>query len=88
MVFWLNIIISVEVAWTPETIQSFGDTKASVRSLPTLCFLNDTDPDALCTDASVYGAGGYLYQTVEGVDKTLAFLSKVFIKGELKWATI
>ena len=77
-----------KVAWTPETIQSFEDTKASVRSLPTLCFLNDTDPVTLCTDASDYGAGGYLYQTVEGVEKTIAFISKAFIKGELKWATI
>ena len=25
---------------------------------------------------------------MEGVDKTLAFFSKVFIKGELKWTTI
>jgi transposase InsO family protein len=79
---------SSKVTWTPETIQSFEDTKASVRTIPTLCFLNDTDPITLCTDASDYGAGGYLYQTVDGVDKPIAFLSKAFVGTQLKWSTI
>ena len=64
-----------KVAWTPETIQSIENTKASVRALPTLCFLNDADPVTLCTDASDYGAGSYLYQTVDGVE--LLFLAKL-----------
>ena len=46
-----------KVAWTPETIQSIENTKASVRALPTLCFLKDADPVTLCTDASDYSAG-------------------------------
>jgi transposase InsO family protein len=79
---------SSKVNWTPETIQSFEDAKASVRVIPTLCFLNDDDPITLCTDASDFGVGGYLYQTVDGVDKTIAFLSKAFVGTQLKWSTI
>ena len=77
-----------KVEWTPESVQPFLDTKESVRTIPTLYFLNDSDPITLCTDASDYGCGGYLYQTVDGVERPIAFLSKAFIGTQLKWATI
>ena len=77
-----------KINWSPETSQAFEDTKDIVRSIPTLFFLNDTDPITLCTDASDFGAGGYLYQTVDGVEKPIAFLSKAFVGTQLKWATI
>ena len=30
----------------------------------------------LLTDASDYGEGGYLFQTVDGIDQPVAFVSK------------
>ena len=77
-----------KVKWTPEAMKAFEDTKESVRTIPTLYFLNDTDPITLCTDASDFGAGGYLYQTVDGKEQPIAFLSKAFVGTQLKWATI
>ena len=35
-------------------------------------FISDTAPITLHTDASDYGAGGYLFQIVDGVDQSVA----------------
>ena len=39
-------------------------------------FMNDIAPITLHTDASDYGVGGYLFQTVDGIDQPVAFVSK------------
>ena len=36
-------------------------------------FMSDTAPITLCTDASDYGVGGYLFQIVDGIDQPVAF---------------
>ena len=77
-----------KVKWTPESIKTFEDTKESVRAIQTLYFINDSDHRTLCTDASDFGPGGYLYQIVDGVERPIAFLSKAFVVTQLKWATI
>ena len=38
-------------------------------------FMSDTAPIILHTDASDYGVGGYLFQTVDGVIQPIAFVS-------------
>jgi transposase InsO family protein len=50
--------------------------------------MNDTDPITLCTDASDYGVGGYLYQTIEGIDYPIAFVSLSLSGPQSRWATI
>ena len=40
-------------------------------------FMSDTAPITLHTEASDYGVGGYLFQTVDGVNQPIAFVSKV-----------
>ena len=35
----------------------------------------DTAPIPLHTDASDYGAGGHLFQTVDGIDQPVAFVT-------------
>ena len=42
-------------------------------------FMSDTAPITLCTDASGYGVGGYLFQT---------FVSKSLSKSQLRWSVI
>ena len=39
-------------------------------------FLNDIDPVTLPTDASDYGVGGYLFQTIDAKEVPVAFVSK------------
>ena len=39
-------------------------------------FMSDTAPINLCTYASDYGVGEYLFQTVDGIDQPVAFVSK------------
>ena len=46
-------------------------------------FMSDTAPITLHTDASDYGVGGYLFQTVDGIDQPVAFVSKSLFKKKL-----
>ena len=70
------------IKWTLLAIKAFLDTRESTRTVPTLYFLN------LCSDASDFSAGGYLFQTVDNIERPVAFLSKACVGTRLKWATI
>ena len=50
--------------------------------------MSDTAPITLHTDASDYGVGGYLFQTVDGIDQPVAFVSKSLNKSQLRWSVI
>jgi hypothetical protein len=50
--------------------------------------MNDTDPITLCTDASDYGVGGYIYQTTEGIDYPIAFVRLSLSGPQSRWASI
>ena len=50
--------------------------------------MSDTAPTTLHTDASDYGVGGYLFQTVDGKDQPVAFVSKSLNKSQLRWSVI
>ena len=39
-------------------------------------YLTDIDPIKLLTDASDYGVGGYLFQTIDAKEVPVAFVSK------------
>ena len=51
-------------------------------------FLSDTAPITLHTDASDYGVGGYLFQTVDGKDQPVVSVSKSLNKSQLRWSVI
>ena len=51
-------------------------------------FLDDRAPISLQTDASDYGVGGYLFQTVDGLENPVAFVSKSLSKTQLRWSVI
>ena len=51
-------------------------------------FMSDIAPITLHTDASDYGVGGYLFQTVDGIDQPVAFVSKSLNKSQLRWSVI
>ena len=79
---------STRIKWTTESLKAFDDIKESVKRIPTLYFVNEKDPITLCTDASDYGVGGYLFQTIDGKEIPIAFLSKSLSGPQTRWPTI
>ena len=68
---------------TPETAV-FHEMKLQVSNCSTMYFLSDAAPITLHTDASDYGVGGSLFQTVDGIDQPVAFISKSLNKSQLR----
>ena len=77
-----------KIVWTPETTSAYNEMKFQVGRYSTMHFLSDTASITLCTDASDYGVGGYFFQTVDGIDQPVAFLSKSLNKSQLRWSVI
>ena len=77
-----------KLTWTPEGEKAFDLVKKLIANSPTLYFLHDTAPVILMTDASDYGVGGYLYQTVDDVKQLVALVSKALTPVQLKWSVI
>ena len=76
------------VVWTPETEECFKNIKFQISKCTVMHFLSDTAPITLHTDASDYGVGGYLFQTIDGIDQPVAFVSKSLNKAQLRWSVI
>ena len=51
-------------------------------------FLSDTAPMTLHSDASDYGVGGYLLQTVNGIGQPVALDCKLLNKFQLRWSVM
>ena len=64
------------VVWTPESTAAFHETKLAISKCTTMHFMSDTAPITLHADASDYGVGVYLFQTVDGIDQPVAFVSR------------
>ena len=76
------------VVWTPESTAAFHEMKLAISKCTTMYVMSDTAPITLHTDASDYGVGGYLFQTVDGIDQPVAFVSKSLNKSQLRWSVI
>ena len=50
--------------------------------------MSDIAPITLHTDASDYGVSGYSFQTVDGIDQPVAFVSISLNKPQLRWSVI
>ena len=77
-----------KIVWTPETISAFNEMKFQVCRSSTMHFMSDTAPIIFCTNASDYGVGRYLFQTIDGIDQPVAFVSKSLSKSRLRWSVI
>jgi hypothetical protein len=73
--------------WTKEAAEAFNHIKNAINKCPQLFFVSETAPVTLRTDASNYGLGGYLYQTIDGVEYAIQFVSKAFTDAQLNWET-
>jgi hypothetical protein len=74
--------------WTSPTIKAFDDIKQAVQNLPLLFYLDEESPVFVHTDASDYGIGAYCFQVKEGVERPIAFMSKMLSAQEIAWTTI
>ena len=62
--------------------------KLAISKCTTMHFMSDIAPITLHTDASDYGVGGYLFQTVDSIDQPVAFVSRSLNKSQLRWSVI
>jgi hypothetical protein len=76
------------IHWTVEAVRQYETLREAISKCPKLYFMVDDAPTFLDTDASDYGIGAYLYQTIEGEKKPIAFLSKTMSKVQQRWSTI
>ena len=79
---------SKQIIWNKEALAAFDEVKLHVSKCTTMHFLSDTAPITLHTDASDYGVGGYLFQTIDSVDQPVAFVSKSLSEAQLRWSVI
>ena len=68
--------------WTTECKDAFTTLKSTLATAPVLAFPDANALIILDTDASDVGVGAVLAQQVEGVEKVIAFGSKVLTKSE------
>ena len=76
------------LSWTPDGALAFERIKELIAGSPKLYFIHDTAPIVLMTDASDYGVGGYLYQTVANEKQLVALVSKALSPTQLRWSVI
>ena len=72
------------VVWTPESTAAFRDMKLAISKCTTMHLMSDTAPITLHTDASDYGVGGYIFQTVDGIDQPVVFVSRSLNKSQFR----
>ena len=75
------------VVWTPESTAAFHETKLAISKCTTMHFMSDIAPITLHTDTSDYGVV-YLFQTVDGIEQPVAFVSRSLNKSQLRWSVI
>ena len=92
----LNLLLNYnkyrKLVWTDEAEKAFHDVQDAVGNCCKRFFLHHDNPNyevVLCTDASGYGLGGYLYQRhkVTGEEIPIQFVSSTFSKEQLRWTT-
>lgn len=66
--------------WTDEMQEAFDKTKRLFQKVPTLAIANPGDRFILETDASSIGIGAVLLQTVDGLERPVAYFSRA-LKG-------
>jgi hypothetical protein len=82
--------ISKRIVWNEERKDQFDKVKKLVNELPKLYYLSDDPKDEIIvyTDASDYAIGGHLVQKINGIERTIGFMSKTFSGPEKRWTTI
>jgi hypothetical protein len=92
MVAAANRLKSKYIIWSDESRLAFLRLKDLVNACPKLYYVDYTLPIYLCTDASDYAIGAYLYQVrlIDNIEyhEPIRFLSKTLTGAQLRWSTI
>jgi len=64
--------------WFEDAEAAFKSIQIAISECATLHFMDDKAPITLQTDDSNYGMGAYLSQSVDGMEKPVAYISKTF----------
>ena len=70
--------------WTPEAQEAFDILKEALCKVPILAFPQPGVPCILDTDASDVAVGAVLSQMLDGVERPIAFFSRVMGKSQQK----
>lgn len=73
-------------SWSTEADAAFNKLKECLISAPVLSCPDYSRPFEVHTDASNYGVGAMLTQTVEGVERPVAYMSKSLIGAERNYS--
>lgn len=84
----LNALTSTKTkfVWTSNAEQAFKDLKNCLVSAPVLICPDFDKPFTLQCDASSYGIGAVLTQSVENVDHPIAYISRSLNKNERNYS--
>ena len=65
------------LVWTQEGLDAFEAIKTAINNCSLLYFIDDISPITLYTDASDFGIGGFLSQTIDGPSRTRAIRAAI-----------
>jgi len=77
----------VKFEWTSEVQEAFNTLKAALIDAPSLAFPNPHLPCIVDPDASNVAIGGVLSQVVEGVERPIAFFSRIMNSAQRQYCT-
>jgi hypothetical protein len=72
--------------WTPEFITIYEESRRIIADCQQLFFMDENAPITLQTDASDFGIGGYLFQTVDNMVQVIMCISKALVGAQLRWS--
>ncbi len=78
---------NVRFQWNAECQNAFDTLKSEMSKPPVLAYPNENDTFILDTDASNFAAGAVLSQVQDGVERPIAFGSKIFSKTQANMCT-
>lgn len=73
--------------WSPEADKAFIDLKSKLVQAPVLACPDFTHPFEVHTDASNFGIGAMLVQSIDGVEHPVAYMSRSLSKPERNYST-
>lgn len=76
------------LVWTEELKNHFYYVRDTVAECQKLFFIDEKGEVTVQTDASDYGYGAYIFQTVNGKDYPIIFISKSFTGAQLNWKIV
>jgi len=75
----------VRLSWSPEAQQAFERLKRALAETVTLAYPQPDQTFILYTDASDVAVGAILSTTVDGVERPIAFFSRVMNSAQLNY---